>query len=48
VSNSGNLGVAIVAVLAAAAGLSMYAASRRRPVTAENVNDYPTESVTPA
>jgi PiT family inorganic phosphate transporter len=48
VSNSGNLGVAIVAVVAAAAGLLLYVASRRRPVTAENVNDYPAESVTAA
>jgi PiT family inorganic phosphate transporter len=53
VANSGNLGVAIIAVLAAAAGLSMYAAARRKPVTSENVNDYPgpanpAESVTAA
>jgi PiT family inorganic phosphate transporter len=53
VANSGNLGVAIVAVLAAAASLSMYAAAQRKPVTSENVNDYsgpasPAESVTAA
>ncbi|HEY0688269.1 MAG TPA: inorganic phosphate transporter [Kribbella sp.] len=53
VANSGNLGVAIVAVFAAAASLSMYAAAQRRPVTSENVNDYPgpatpAESVTAA
>jgi PiT family inorganic phosphate transporter len=41
VANSGNLGVAIIAVLAAAAGLSLYAAARRKPVTPENVNEYP-------
>jgi PiT family inorganic phosphate transporter len=41
VANSGNFGVAIVAVLAAAAGLAMYVAARRRPVTADNVNEYP-------
>jgi len=41
VANSGNLGVAIVAILAAAASLAMYVAAQRKPVTAENVNDYP-------
>jgi PiT family inorganic phosphate transporter len=48
VSNSGNLGVAIVAAVAAAVGLLLYVASRRRPVTAENVNDYPAEPVAAA
>src|SRR4051812_13520595 len=50
VANSGNLGVAIIAILAAVAALSMYAAARRRPVTSENVNEYPgpAESVTAA
>ncbi|TDU88994.1 PiT family inorganic phosphate transporter [Kribbella voronezhensis] len=41
VANSGNAGVAIIAVAAAAAGLTLYAAARRKPVTSNNVNDYP-------
>lgn len=41
VANSGNLGVVIIAVLAVVAGGGIYAASRRRPVTSENVNEYP-------
>lgn len=41
VANSGNLGVAVIAVAAAAAGLGLFALARRKPVTAENVNDYP-------
>jgi PiT family inorganic phosphate transporter len=41
VANSGNLGVTIIAVAAAAAGGFIYLASRRKPVTAGNVNEYP-------
>ena len=41
VANSGNLGVGIIAIAAAAAGLFIYAASRRKPVTSDNVNEYP-------
>ncbi|TCC04150.1 inorganic phosphate transporter [Kribbella soli] len=47
VADSGNLGVVIIAVLAVAAGGGIYAASRRRPVTSENVNEYPS-STTPS
>ncbi|MGZ0148875.1 anion permease [Kribbella sp. WER1] len=46
VADSGNLGVAIIAVLAIAAGGAIYAASRRRPVTSENVNEYPSSTPT--
>jgi PiT family inorganic phosphate transporter len=38
-ASSGNLGTALVALVAAALIGSCYAYSRRRPVTAENVND---------
>jgi PiT family inorganic phosphate transporter len=41
VANSGNLGVALIAVLAVAAGGAIYLASRRTPVTSNNVNEYP-------
>lgn len=41
VANSGNVGVAIIAVAAVAAGGSLYVAARRKPVTANNVNEYP-------
>jgi PiT family inorganic phosphate transporter len=44
VASSGNFGVVIVAVLAIVAGGGLYVASRRRPVTAENVNEYPGSS----
>ncbi len=44
VADSGNLGVVIIAVLAVAAGGGIYAASRRRPVTSENVNEYPSST----
>jgi PiT family inorganic phosphate transporter len=47
VANSGNLGVAVIALLAVAAGGGLYAASRRRPVTSENVNEYPATQTTP-
>ena len=41
VADTGNAGVVIVAILAILAGGGIYVASRRRPVTAENVNEYP-------
>jgi PiT family inorganic phosphate transporter len=41
VANSGNIGVTIIAIAAAAAGGFIYLASRRKPVTAGNVNEYP-------
>ncbi|GAA0941453.1 inorganic phosphate transporter [Kribbella koreensis] len=41
VANSGNIGVTIIAIAAAAAGGFIYLASRRKPVTADNVNEYP-------
>ncbi|WP_410789379.1 anion permease [Kribbella sp. C-35] len=44
VADSGNIGVVIIAVLAVAAGGGIYAASRRRPVTSENVNEYPSST----
>jgi PiT family inorganic phosphate transporter len=44
VASSGNFGVVIVAILAIVAGGGLYVASRRRPVTAENVNEYPGSS----
>jgi len=44
VANSGNLGVVIIAILAAAAGGFIYVASRRKPVTSQNVNEYPSET----
>ncbi|MER7244611.1 inorganic phosphate transporter [Kribbella sp. NPDC000426] len=46
VAASGTLGVVIIAILAVVAGGAIYVASRRKPVTSENVNDYP--SSTPA
>ncbi|MEV4267715.1 inorganic phosphate transporter [Kribbella sp. NPDC049584] len=46
VADSGNIGVVIIAILAVVAGGGIYLASRRTPVTSENVNDYP--SSTPA
>jgi PiT family inorganic phosphate transporter len=47
VANSGNAGVALIAVAATAAGLGLYLASRRNPVTPDNVNDYPGPATTP-
>jgi inorganic phosphate transporter, PiT family len=41
VADTGNAGVVIVATLAIVAGGGIYLAARRRPVTAENVNEYP-------
>jgi PiT family inorganic phosphate transporter len=50
VADSGTLGVVAIAILALVAGGGIYAASRRRPVTSDNVNEYPgsTPSVTTA
>ncbi|MGW7686518.1 anion permease [Kribbella sp. NPDC054772] len=47
VADSGTLGVVAIAVLALVAGGAIYAASRRRPVTSDNVNEYP-GSTTPS
>jgi inorganic phosphate transporter, PiT family len=44
----GPLGTVIVAVVAAAAALGIYLASRRQPVTAHNVNDVPETTGAPA
>jgi inorganic phosphate transporter, PiT family len=41
VAGTGVVGTIIVVVVAIAVGVGIYAASRRRPVTAENVNDVP-------
>jgi inorganic phosphate transporter, PiT family len=40
-ANTGTMGTIIVALVAVAIGAGIYAASRRRPVTADNVNDVP-------
>ncbi|MEV6411312.1 inorganic phosphate transporter [Kribbella sp. NPDC051718] len=48
VANSGNIGVTIIAIAAAAAGGFIYLASRRKPVTAGNVNEYPGTTTTAA
>ncbi|TCC64667.1 inorganic phosphate transporter [Kribbella pittospori] len=48
VADSGNLGVVIIALLAIVAGGGIYLASRRRPVTSDNVNKYPTTPATTA
>jgi PiT family inorganic phosphate transporter len=40
-ASSGTVGTIIVALVAIAVGGGIYAASRRRPITAENVNDVP-------
>jgi PiT family inorganic phosphate transporter len=47
VSGSGTVGTVIVAVVAIAVGAGIYAASRRRPVTAGNVNDVPEPAAEP-
>jgi PiT family inorganic phosphate transporter len=41
VSGTGTAGTVIVALVAVAIGIGIYAASKRRPVTADNVNDVP-------
>jgi inorganic phosphate transporter, PiT family len=40
-ANTGTVGTIIVALVAVAIGGGIYAASRRRPVTADNVNEVP-------
>ncbi|RTL69851.1 MAG: inorganic phosphate transporter [Pseudonocardiaceae bacterium] len=40
-ASTGTVGTIIVAVVALAVGLGIYAISRRKPVTADNVNDVP-------
>jgi inorganic phosphate transporter, PiT family len=40
-ASTGTVGTVIVALVAVAMGGGIYAASRRRPITAENVNDVP-------
>jgi PiT family inorganic phosphate transporter len=47
VSGGGTVGTVIVAVVAVAIGAGIYAASRRRPVTAGNVNDVPEPAAEP-
>jgi PiT family inorganic phosphate transporter len=44
VADSGTAGVVIIAVLALALGGGIYAAARRRPVTSDNVNEYPSSA----
>jgi inorganic phosphate transporter, PiT family len=46
VAGTGTFGTILVALVALAAGAGIYAASRRKPVTAENVNDVPPVLVT--
>ncbi|MBV9141155.1 MAG: inorganic phosphate transporter [Pseudonocardiales bacterium] len=46
VAGTGTFGTVLVALVALAAGAGIYAASRRKPVTAENVNDVPPVLVT--
>lgn len=46
VAGTGTVGTVLVALVALAAGAGIYAASRRKPVTAENVNDVPPVLVT--
>jgi PiT family inorganic phosphate transporter len=48
VADLGPLGTVVVAVVAAAAALGVYLASRREPVTAHNVNDVPETTGAPA
>jgi PiT family inorganic phosphate transporter len=47
VSGTGTAGTVIVALVALAVGAGIYAASRRRPVTADNVNDVPAPATEP-
>ena len=46
-AGSGTVGTIIVLVIAVAIGLGIYAASRRNPVTANNVNDVPATTAEP-
>jgi len=48
IADTGNAGVVIVATLAIVAGGGLYVASRRRPVTPQNVNEYPAPDPIPA
>ncbi len=41
VAGTGTIGTVVVALVALAIGIGIYAASKRRPVTADNVNDVP-------
>ena len=43
-ANTGPLGTMIVALVLVGVAAGIYAASRRRPVTADNVNDLPARS----
>lgn len=43
VAGTGTIGTVIVAIVGVAIAGGIYAASRRRPITADNVNDVPTE-----
>jgi PiT family inorganic phosphate transporter len=45
VASTGTFGTVIVAVVGAAVAAGIYAASRRRPITADNVNEVPTPAV---
>jgi inorganic phosphate transporter, PiT family len=47
-ASTGTVGTIIVALVAVALGGGIYAASRRRPITAENVNDVPAPAPAPA
>jgi PiT family inorganic phosphate transporter len=42
VASSGTFGTVVVAVVGVAVAAGIYAASRRRPITADNVNEVPT------
>jgi inorganic phosphate transporter, PiT family len=47
VSGTGTAGTVVVALIAVAVAVGIYAASRRRPVTADNVNDVPAPATEP-
>lgn len=47
VAGTGTAGTVVVVVVAVAVGIGIYAASRRRPVTAENINDVPAVTAEP-
>jgi inorganic phosphate transporter, PiT family len=47
VSGTGTAGTVVVALVAVAVAVGIYAASRRRPVTADNVNDVPAPATEP-
>jgi PiT family inorganic phosphate transporter len=48
VSGTGPIGLGIVVVVAVAVAVATYVLSRRRPVTADNVNDVPVPDVAPS